>query len=296
MMANPAARLAGAAHSRPLAAKSHTRHPDRRPYISQRVLDILRPTPLGAAAISSFRFQSFASCLENSDQMTQTVTQRLVTQGLLAREHSGPASSLVPIPARAPGANLDLERVQRTQALHGPLQLETRHTLAPGQGGDLYDHFHAAVLLATFEREGRTIGLLLDGNDRQLNPAVMAFAHWALATRGMRLPSQFETADFQAYNAQRRRDTLAQPDLYQAAFRLVDLGEMLSVSQRDPHAKQVLPLSDGSVLEWPMRQTVLRADTGVRVVRPLLPPETGQALRDALGDEPRAVERFPISD
>jgi hypothetical protein len=226
--------------------------------------------------------------------MTQAITQRLVTQGLLKREPAGLGASLTPIPTRAPAAALDLEQVRRAQSLHGPLQLETRHTLAHGQGGELYDHFHATVLLATFEREGRTIGLLLDGNDRQVNPAVMAFAHWALATGGMRLPSQFTASDFQTYNAQRRQDTLAQPDLYQAAFRLVDLGEMLAVSQHDPQAKQTLPLSDGSVLAWPLRPTGLRADTGVRVVRPLLAPDTGQALRDALCDEPRAVERFPL--
>lgn len=292
MMANLAARLAGAAHSPPLATKSHT----RRTYISQRVLEILRPTPLGAAAISCFRFQSFASCHENSFQMTMGVTHRLVTQGLMTRDPKGPLATLVKMSERTPDVPVDVEAVRCAQALHGPAQLETRHTLAPGQGGELYDHFHSTVLLATFEREGRTLGLLLDGNDRQSNPAVMAFARWALRTAGMRMPSQFGPADFQAFNAQRRLSPSAdaEPDLHQAAFRLVDLAEMLTVSQRDPQEKQVVPMHDGSVVELPMRATAMRVDPGARVKQPLLAPATADELRDALRQEPGAVERFAM--
>ncbi len=296
--AAPALTLAASASRTASAGAGGTPRIPHRTFISRRVLEILRPTALGDAAIRSFRFQKPASCHENCFQMTLAVNQRLVTRGLMARRQPQQAPTLVRMPqepATASAPPLDVGTVRRVQDLHGPVQLETRHTLRHGQGGELYENFHATVVLATFERESRTVALLLDGNDHQVNPAVLAFAHWALRTVGMRWPSQFGPADFQDYNAQRRLAPAAdaEPDLHQAAFRLVDLGEMLAVSQRNPHEKQSLAMPDGSVVQIPYRPTGLYADPGVSVQQPLLAPETEEALRTALREEPGAVERFP---
>lgn len=251
----------------------------RRGYISPRVLEVLRPTPAGRAGLQAFRFQGYGLCHPNSARMTQRAIEVLLAAGHARR------NPLLAFMARIlPNEGLaEMSDPVTSGALmilgvhHGPLQLVTYHGLQAGQGDDKYRDFHAVVKLASFDHGGRQVALLLDGNDRQSNPAVHALRAWMRADDDRREPGQLDNQQLQAVDARMRATHPATPCVFQAAFRLVDLAQFLEASHRTSP-----PWANG--------------DPGMKMRAPMLPPAAVDALRKALDEDPGQVETFATPD
>lgn len=246
-----------------------------RSYISPRVLEILRHTPAGRAGLQAFQFQAVGMCHPNTARMTVRAVEVLVAGGdahrnrlvaYLARmlPNLGLAEMNPPV---TPSSLANMNR------RHGPLQLVTHHGLQPGQGDDAYRDFHAVVKLAGFEHRGRQVALLLDGNDRQSNPATQALRDWMRASDDRRDLGQLDNAQLQALDACMRDHHREQPSVFQAAFRLVDLEQMVAAS----------------LVTGPPQAN---GDPGLKVLRPLLPAAAVDALREAVDEDPKLVEGF----
>ncbi len=248
----------------------------RRGYISDRVLEVLRPTPAGRAGLQALRFQPYAHCFPNTTAMTGRAMEVLLAGGDGHRNRlvAWLASQMLPNQGLAQmNPPVTAAALATLNARHGPLQLVTYHGLQPGQGGDAYRDFHAVVKLASFDHGGRQVALLLDGNDRQSNPAMHALRTWMRADGDARDPGQLDNPQLQAVDARMRADRPGGPSLFQAAFRLVDLEQMLAAS----HATSP-PFANG--------------DPGMKMRAPMLPPAAVDALRQALDEDPGQVETF----
>lgn len=276
--------------------KPDRKHPARA-YISPRMLGATRQLPAVRHALQAFSFQAPGRCLDHSAGMLRRVVEGLSADGAIQRRMP-PLGQRVVRALIEPGSHglTTLAIAADSQAVHdlstrrGPLQLVTQARLAPDQGGDVYLRFHATVLLASVAHRGRHVGLLLDGNDLQSNPVMQALRAWQARSKDTRALHELTCADFQAFNQ-------AHPglDLYQTAFRIVDLGDMLAASQARALAAQryawdepnpFVPVSHDDT-------TTLHAVPDAHASSPLVSPDATRALKAVLEAEPQQIERIP---
>jgi len=285
-------------------ARPACRHqtPDRkhlsRAYISPRMLGATRQLPAVRHALQAFTFQAPGRCLDHSADMLRGVVEGLTCDGVI--QTSAPSLGQRVVRALiAPSSqgltslavSADSQAVHEISARRGPLQLVTRARLAPDQGGDVYLRFHATVLLASVAHRGRHVGLLLDGNDLQSNPVMQALRAWQARSKDTRALHELTCADFQAFNQ-------AHPelDLYQTAFRIVDLGDMLAASQARAVAAQRYAWDEPNPFVPVTHDdtTTLNAVPDAYAISPLVSPEATRALEAVLEAEPQQIERIPV--
>ncbi len=269
-----------------------------RTYISPRMLGATGQLPAVRHALQAFTFQPHGRCLEHSAGMLQQVVAGLTADGVIRRR----TPSLGERIARALlspsihgltslAASADSQALHEISTRQGPLQLVTQARLAPDQGGAVYLRFHATVLLASVAHKGRHIGLLLDGNDLQSNPVVQALRAWQARSKDTRALHQLTAADFQAFNQ-------AHPglDLYQTAFRLVDLGDLLAASQAQGAAVQRYAYDEPNPFVPVTHDDTITLNRVPHTtpIAPLVSQAATRALEAALEAEPQQIERMPV--
>lgn len=268
-----------------------------RTYISPRMLGATRQLPAVRHALQAFTFQARGRCLDHSAGMLRRVVEGLSADGVIQRRTPSLGQRVVRalIAPSSQGltslaVSADSQAVHDISACRGPLQLVTQARLAPDQGGDVYLRFHATVLLASVAHRGRHVGLLLDGNDLQSNPVMQALRAWQARSKDTRALHELTCADFQAFNQ-------AHPglDLYQTAFRIIDLGDMLAASQARSVAalryawdepNPFVPVSHDNT-------TTLHAVPDAHASSPLVSPDATRVLEAVLEAEPQQIERIP---
>ena len=268
-----------------------------RAYISLRGLTATRRLPAVRHAIQAFTFQAHGLCLDHSAGMLHQIVTGLTADGLIQRRTPSLGERVLRVLiAQSINGLTTLKLSADSQAVHalsarkGPLQLVTQACLATDQGGAVYRRFHATVLLTSVAYKGRHVGLLLDGNDLQSNPVMQALRAWQVRSKDARALDQLTAADFQAFN-----QTHPGLDLYQSAFRLVDLGDMLAAS----HARTVAASSDSYEEPNPFvpvtdhETTTLLTVTDADPIGPLVSHEATRALEAVLEAQPQQIERIP---
>lgn len=300
--------------SRPTAAAPKVLPGPPRPvrsYVSYRALQALKEAPVGKAGLHAFRIQRFADCESNSHLIRMSMIHHLVREGAMQRTERnasfwGRLANLMAwgqgelVPYDGPWT---VEAIRSLNARHGPLQIITENLVQPGQGDDTYSRHHAAVLAACLQVDGRWIGMLVDGNDLQSNPAVEVLQAWR-DERGDRRPldalgpPEFEAAT-QAFGLRRaggkrdgKRDAKQEPvETFQLGFRFVDLAQLLETALRKAYA-----LAEHAVPEVIIAQDDISNriwyDSTVLVSKPLLPPLVCDELAAAIRDDPSLVEQI----
>lgn len=272
--------------------------PPSRAYISPRLLLATRQLAAGRHAAQAFAFQPPGRCLDHSAGQLRRVVQGLTAEGAMQQRTPSLGERMVRA-LMAPSSHglMTIEVSSDSKAVHalsaqkGPMQLVSQSSLAPDQGGAVYQGFHATVLLASVMHKGRPVGLLLDGNDLQSNPVMQALKAWQARSNDSRALHQLTAADFQAFNQ-------AHPDmdLHQAAFRVVDLGDLLAASHARTVAVQRLSFEESNpfVSVNHHETTTLNGVPYTEPVAPLVSQDAGRALQAALEAEPGQIERFPL--
>ncbi|MBL0418863.1 hypothetical protein JI739_00750 [Ramlibacter sp. AW1] len=244
----------------------------RRGYVGEPVLRALEGTPIGLASRKAFRIQRFADCVHNTTRMTGQMVESLATMkqlGCVRTAWLRPHPHFLTELGEAPTA----ERLEQLGTLRGPLQLVSFHGLQPGQGEQDYRHIHAVVQVATLRHGGRTLGVLLDGNNYQSNPAIQALADLRKAEAGWRRLPDLDEADLLAADRAIQARRPGAPRVHQLAYRLVDLAQMLAASTSTAPA-------------------LVRFNPGWEMVRPALSPHAADQLRAAVDADPSQVESF----
>lgn len=233
----------------------------KRNIITNEANKLLSKTPWYPPICANLQFQMLAACEKNADEMQDGLLADLYKQGCI----SVPAPQMVPAPVlgeaggaaasdavrrvlakyaqtvhdKAPAIvyrsedNPSAARLAELCKLHGPLRVKMTGTLPETQGANMYPGFHAFLLVSTFQSgTGRTIGLVVDGNDQARNEIMKAANELAAEKYGGadRL-SRLTTEDMSEIQARlRSRSDLPEgeePQLQQAFFRFVDLDEMV---------------------------------------------------------------------
>ncbi len=247
----------------------------RRGYVSPRVLEVLANTPVGRASLKAFQFQPFALCDSHSRVLTRRVVAGLATQGTVkssALTYLRRTLGFEPTPTDSK-LHLDATDVRQLIARRGPVQLVSHRGLQPGQGDDTYRGFHAVVALAAFDHGGRTIGLLLDGNDLQTNPVMSKLKSAQAKGEISGDLDDLDSDQLHALDSKWRQEGPDAPRLFQSAFRLVDLQEML----------------DASSAIWP---AMARALPSVEAHAPLLSVAAERALGEEIDRAAVLLEHF----
>lgn len=277
--------IARAAHTAalacPLSAVARPA-PAARPYITRSALAVLRETRIGQVAQEAFRFQRHGRCWENVTTMTHDVIDGLRARGLLKRNPALTwlARRVLPDEGLAPlGRTPTLQDLRRIQDCHGAVHLSSSNTLQPGQGEDVYQTFHSNVLLAVVPMQGCTVGLLLEGNDRQDNPATQLLHRTRRDLGDDRPLHMLSPRDLKAVTDLAREQLGSGVDVMQAAFRFVDMDQFLRASARSQPAHVMVDPAGRRFVD----QTFL-ADREVRL------------LQQAMQEDPSLVESFPGHD
>ncbi len=278
--------------------KAEGKNQSSRDYISPRLLAATRLIPSARHAAQAFTFQAPGRCLDHSAGQLHQIVEGLTADGTMKRRNPSLGERMVRA-LMAPSTHgltsqavsADSQDVHEISTQKGPMQLVSQSSLAPDQGGAVYQGFHATVLLASVPHEGRHVGLLLDGNDLQSNPVMQALKAWQARSKDTRALHELTAADFQAFNQ-------AHPDmdLYQAAFRVVDLGDLLAASQARSVAVQRHSYDESNPFVSVNHQetTTLNGVPDTEPVAPLVSQDASRALQEALEAEPGQIERFPL--
>lgn len=281
---------------RPAVSLAHNALP-RRPFVSVSLLRVLERVPALCTARNAFSFQAFAECLPHTSEMLERTVGQLAKDGVIERSPPSPLRRSIRVLGRSElpkiallGIARDAKVLHEKNAAAGPLQLIGPGSLQPGQGEREYAQFHSTMLVASLHHRGREIGILVDGNDQQDNPTLRALRAWQKQSGDTRSLDQLSVADFEAFNQ-------AHPDLdlYQCAFRVVDLADMLASSER-ASTRSSFTLGDESSPFFPVSfddSTTVLAFPETEVLKPLIAPDHAQALEAALQAEPGSIERFP---
>lgn len=207
-------------------------------YVSRSVLRLLDETAVGRIAIQSFAIQRRGDCFENSSVMLTAIEAHLIKAGHARALLREPEFSCRPSAQRC---------MEMTRG--GPALAKFLLSLPHDQGGSEYDLCHAFILLDCFvDRQGNIIGIVIDGNDLQRNPAMAEMRARAV---GWNKPvHRFDHAHRAAINRELARE--GKPvDVHQAAFRFVNLDAMTARSNESYNAdlqRTVVPeLRAGSI-------------------------------------------------
>lgn len=289
------ASVLGAAHrtelARPIAPMTAA---PARPYISDPAAQALKKAPVGRAGLLAFRFQQPGDCVRTSHDVKSSMIGYLLADGTLVRKEplptfwgrvakmmTWPRGELVPY-----DGPWTVDAIRALNERHGPLQIATFNLVQPGQGADVYRRHHAAVLAACLQVDDRWIGVLVDGNDLQDNPAVEVLQAWRKAQGDRRPLHRLSRQDFEAASR-----TPGLVDAHQMVFRFVDLAQLLDTALR-----RACALAEQEVPEVLITQDDLTRhifyDSTVYVNRPLLPPKVCEELAAAIRAEPELVEQF----
>ena len=269
--------------------------PRTRHFVSREVLRLIGSTHLGRLCESAFRFQAPSDCIRNSRLARDAVVKGLLDQGQLTAPSTA-QDKWVQIVRGWLGLPRQLqthsvisgEQLKQLNQRHGPLVLTLQGAVPPGQGDDRYSRHHAVVLIASFDCEATRVGILLDGNDLQRNPAIDRIAQWlAFEDKDIDL-SQLTPQDLQRINAAPTSDESA-TDVLQTAFRLVDLDALVARAERHFLRQTALALPDAAHSEHP---NLVKADISLSATVQAIPPEVLAELRQAIGQDPQLVERF----
>jgi len=288
----------GARSVRPRATGTHMH---KRAIVNSDTLRLLKRTPVGVASIEAFKIQTPGDCFYNSLGMLSKIGQSLLDSGhmtkastkdVVAHSHNGGAAEFMELNQK-----------------HGPLLLIMQKLLQADQGEWAYPEFHSAVLAASWLHEGRSIGVLVDGNDLQSNPAIDAIkAH--MHEHGDKRPLASLTAhDFECISKEIQREGGQEQDVMRVAFRIVDLDEMTKASKARydsrvaaAGAPPILTLDDldtpddpNKKLPWLIHAQVLNYaayDASGSVNDVLLQKDVQDAIDEAIRLDPTMVERF----
>lgn len=274
-----------------------------RTYISFQAIQALKEAPVGKAGLQAFRIQRHGECVQSSHDVKTSMISYLLQDGTMARNEppqsfwgrllrmmSWPQGELVPY--EGPWT---VDAIRALNARHGPLQIATFNLVQPGQGAEVYRRHHAAVLAACLPVDGRWIGVLVDGNDLQDNPAVEVLQAWRKAQHDRRPLHRLSRQDFEAASQSRgpaeAQQGLDAVDARQLGFRFVDLAQLL-----DSALRRACALAEQEVPEVLITQDDLTRhifyDSTVHVSRPLLPPKVCDELAAAIRAEPALIEQF----
>lgn len=270
----------------------------RRAYISSRLHHATQQIPSFRHARQAFAFQPHASCVVHSAAMLRQVARGLEGEGLITCPAQTLGMRVARVVLATPTRNglAPLATPRDGRALHemndrvGPLQMITLSSLQRGQGDDVYRSFHATVLVGSMPHEGRHIGFLMDGNNLQANRVMQALREWQAQAGDKRTLDQLTTADFEAFNK-------AHPalDLYQAAFRAIDLDDMLAASRSNKFGQVRWAYSEAN--PWlpsaPVEATAVLGMPDAQALAPMIPPGAAKSVADVLRAEPGQIERFP---
>ena len=265
-----------------------------RPYISKPAAQALKQAPVGQAGLDAFRFQRRGECVQSSHDVKSAMIGWLLADGTLVRREplptfwgrlthmmTWPRGDLVPY-----DGPWTVDAIRALNELHGPLQIATFNLVQPGQGADVYRRHHAAVLAACLQVDGRWIGVLVDGNDLQTNPAVEVLQAWRKAQGDRRPLHRLSRQDFEAASR-----TPALVDVRQMVFRFVDLAQLLDTALRRACALAEQEVPEVLITQEDLTRHIFY-DSTVYVSRPLLPPKVCEELAAALRAEPELVEQF----
>lgn len=249
----------------PTSAWARLPAPQTRQFVTHEVLRLIRRTAVGLASVKAFRFQTPSDCVNNSRAMREALVNSLMEQGLL----SGPAPNEEKwnqtlcrwLGLARPAVERTLpsaEQLMRLNQRHGPLVLTLHGALPPGQGDDRYTKHHAVVLVASFDADGTRVGILLDGNDLQHNPAIDRIAQWLATQEHATDLSQLTLEDLERINSTpitadltQGEDGTPDTDALQAAFRLVDLDALVARAEQRFLQKGQFAVADGALSERP---------------------------------------------
>lgn len=181
--------------------------PPHRGFTQLAILRLLDATPVGQASRQTIRFQQDCDCVSNTQRMQEDLQAALMAQGILQRPESIerlPWAKLQQWMFGAANRRVELAKESRRlielNARHGPLALVLHGAIPQGQGEGVYQNHHAVVLLATWCCGDRPLGLLLDGNDRQQNPAIEAIRAWQRASGDQRPLQELGPQDLEQIN------------------------------------------------------------------------------------------------
>lgn len=274
--------------------------PPHRGFTQLAILRLLDATPVGQASRQTIRFQQDCDCVSNTQRMQEDLQAALMAQGVLQRPESIerlPWAKLQQWMFGAANRRVELAKESRRlielNARHGPLALVLHGAIPQGQGEGVYQNHHAVVLLATWCCGDRPLGLLLDGNDRQQNPAIEAIRAWQRASGDQRPLQELGPQDLEQINdalaAQQVDASDASLDLFQFAYRVVDLDTMLQRAQA--HYQAALQSAQGALLEpvEPYPNSV-SYDPGCLLRTALLSPTLVESLNAAIEQDACLVE------
>lgn len=278
--------------------------PRSRQFVTREVLRLLRSTEIGEASLKAFRFQAPANCVGNSRRMREALVQGLIEQGRLTSPTPEQESWGQTVRRWLGLARLtdwrsvrSGEQLMRLNQRHGPLVLTLQGALAPGQGDDTYTRHHAVVLIASFSVDSTRVGILLDGNDLQHNPAIDRIAQWLASQEQPIDLSQLALEDLERINS----DSSASPDnaqgqahvqgtdVLQAAFRLVDLDALVAHSEQQYLQKEQFAIAEGARSERP---NLLEVEESLNARGDWIPSQVLAELRQAIQQDPQLVERL----
>ena len=262
--------------------------------ITASALKVLERMPIGRSGCDAFRFQAPGRCLDNTREMMKASTDALARQGLARRDSpQGLVQRLraaLESDSRTIGSSLSAQEIGRLCAQHGPLQLVLHRLIPPGQGDDAYPRHHSVVALATFDdHEGRTIAVLLDGNDRQRNSVMDQLKAWMAGRADTRELGQLTQKDFAAFDASRRASGGLER-VHQTAFRFVELEPLLASAKATPLTRYRSRDEDYTIV--PDHPAMLILDRRVQTLQPLLSESDEFCLQTLVDQDPKLVERF----
>lgn len=238
-----------------------------RPYVTQAGASVLNKVPVIQAAIKVATIQEHAECGANSGMMQVALADALTQTGMLEKDTSGDGKSRKHL--ECPITTRDLVQLNN---LRGPLRLTVKNSLQPDQGRDQYAMHHCMLLAATFEdRNGRAIGVCIDGNDLTDNEATDALRLKA-NERGEWYPDGRLVADSKEMDE--HRDTTGD-DPRRGLVRLIALDQLQQANEGDYDIE-------------PSRADAL----GVRVKGTLMTAGHQKLLQDGIEDGSLRVEEF----
>lgn len=257
--------------------------PHTREFVSREALHLIASTPLGKAALTAFRFQWPGLCEANSLRMQWMLTSILAAEGLASKHEFDPADERT---SRWPVDTA--QDLLRFNAGCGPLVLTLFKALPPDQGSEVYSRHHCVVLLASFKHRDRCLGLLLDGNDLQSNPAVERLRQWLREEGRGRQLQDLCSEELLQIGKDWAEQGNPETELHQTAFRLVDLDQLIRLSRAEEAKQPPAGWWDWLLDKTP--RTQMRWAKCFKSHAPAISPETLDELKALIDQHPDLVE------
>lgn len=269
-----------------------------RSYISREALRALDASPAGRAGRAAFRFQDSQDSISAAFDMTRRALDAAAGEGIV--QQPARKTGLLSRLATALGgsglstskATVSAEAIMALNERHGPVQVILHDMLQPGQGAQSHPRMHSAVVLASYMDNGKRIGVLVDSNHDQANAVMKELRGWMKDAGDTRRLGELGPDDFAAFDKARGAATgLA---LHQAAFRLVDLDQMVDAAKAALERTAIrTPLGGEGGSFVPYLPNMIDYDRSARATAPMLPEPARSDLVQATRHDPSLVEQFP---